>query len=104
MRCHPLIVASFLGALFMPQVHAASVMDEKKELAAISDQLSKLEFLIQRAEERADYRSPRQLNYRALRSDLRDIQSGIDAYLYPSRPIPLPITPLSGDYTVKMDE
>ncbi|GIU42866.1 hypothetical protein TUM4438_10420 [Shewanella sairae] len=90
-----------LLSLSVSSAQAASVMDEKKELAAISDHLTKLEFLIQRAEQRADYRSPRQLDYQALRSDLRDIQSGIDAYLYPSRPMPLPIKPLSGDYTVQ---
>ncbi|WP_394230501.1 integrative conjugative element protein, RAQPRD family [Shewanella colwelliana] len=90
-----------VGLSLLSSAHAASVMDEKKELAAISDQLTKLEFLVQRAENRADYRAARQLDYNALRSDLRDIQSGIDAYLYPKRPQPLPIKPLSGDYTVQ---
>lgn len=83
---------------------AASVEDERRELAAISDQLTKLEFLVQRAERQADYRTPRQMDYDALRSDLRDIQSGIEAYLYPSRPQPLPLRPLSGDYTVRSHE
>lgn len=91
----------FLSLFVSSHVYAASVIDEKHELATISDQLTKLDFLIQRAEQRADYRSIRQFDYPALRSDLRDIQSGISAYLYPSRPIPLPQTPLSGDYTLR---
>ncbi|WP_318419536.1 integrative conjugative element protein, RAQPRD family [Photobacterium leiognathi] len=99
---HAIIKAiCFTSLLISGYSHAVSVIDEKRELATISDHLTKLDFLIQRAEQRADYRSVRQFDYSALRSDLRDIQSGIAAYLYPSRPAPLPQTPLSGDYTVR---
>lgn len=81
---------------------AASVDNEKRELAAINDQFGKLEFLVQRAERNADYRQSRQFDYQSLRSDIRDIQSGIDAYLNPTRPEPLPVQPLGGDYIMRM--
>ena len=96
-----LSVALLLCPLLWPNVAMASVEDERRELAAINDQLSRLEFLIQRAEQAADYRYPRHMDYGLLRSELRTISSGIEAYLTPSRLTPVPITPISGDYLIR---
>ncbi|PSU45754.1 hypothetical protein C9J12_21160 [Photobacterium frigidiphilum] len=81
---------------------AASIDDEKRELAAINDQFGKLEYLVQRAERNADYRQSRQFDYHSLRSDIRDVQSGIDAYLNPTRPEPASVQPLGGDYIMRI--
>ncbi|EGU41184.1 hypothetical protein VII00023_06127 [Vibrio ichthyoenteri ATCC 700023] len=76
----------------------ASVEGEKQELALIQAHLDKLDYLIARAEREADYRSLRQFEYGALKSDIRQIQAGIDDYLHPERAVPRPVTPLGGDY------
>ncbi|MBL1422455.1 MAG: hypothetical protein COC24_018265 [Alphaproteobacteria bacterium] len=88
-------------ALLLTQSPAmASVEDERRELAAINQQLTRLEFLIQRAEQAADYRYSRHMDYGLLRSELSIISSGIDAYLTPSRLTPVPIAPITGDYLI----
>ncbi|RJX68666.1 hypothetical protein DZ860_16870 [Vibrio sinensis] len=77
---------------------SASVESEKQELALIQAHLDKLDYLIARAEREADYRALRQFEYGALKSDIRQIQAGIDDYLHPDRAVPRPVTPLGGDY------
>ncbi|AUI88938.1 hypothetical protein BS333_21395 (plasmid) [Vibrio azureus] len=92
----PLYLGLSLSLLTPPLL--ADVDSERKELNLIIRQLDTLDYLISRAEREADYRSPRQFNYDAFRSDIRTLQAGIDAYLRPHRASPRPITPLGGDY------
>ncbi|GEK15398.1 integrative conjugative element protein, RAQPRD family [Aliivibrio fischeri] len=88
-----------LGAMLLASLPvSASVEGEKQELALIQAHLDKLDYLITRAEREADYRALRQFEYGALKSDLRQIQAGIDDYLHPERAAPRPVTPLGGDY------
>ncbi|ARR47929.1 MULTISPECIES: integrative conjugative element protein, RAQPRD family [Vibrio harveyi group] len=77
---------------------SADVESEQRELALVMAELDTLDYLITRAEREADYRTPRQFDYQALRLDIRTLQAGIHAYLHPERATPKPITPLGGDY------
>ncbi len=80
---------------------SASIDNERQELTLIQTQLNQLDYLISRAEREADYRLPRQFDYQSLRSDVRSIQAGIDAYLRPERIDARPIEPIGGDYVTK---
>jgi len=88
-----------LLALALPV--SASVDNERQELTLIQTQLHQLDYLISRAEREADYRLTRQFDYQSLRSDIRSIQAGIDAYLRPERVDARPIEPIGGDYVSK---
>ena len=77
---------------------SADVESEQRELALVMAELDTLDYLITRAEREADYRTPRQFDYQALRLDIRTLQAGIHAYLHPERATPKPINPLGGDY------
>ncbi len=91
--------AFVLGMALLASVPVkASVEGEQQELALIQAHLDKLDYLIHRAEREADYRSLRQFDYAALKSDIRQLQAGIDDYLHPERAKPKPVTPLGGDY------
>ncbi|MEZ9997910.1 RAQPRD family integrative conjugative element protein [Vibrio sp. 10N.261.46.A3] len=76
----------------------ASAEGERAELELVQAHLGKLHYLIDKAEQEADYRIEHQFHYDALRADLADIESGIAVYLSPERSEARPLRPLSGDY------
>ena len=93
---HWLIVAMLL----ISPTAMATVDGERAELKLIQRHIQKLYYLIDRAEQEAEIRQPHQFYYDALRTDLADIESGIDLYLNPARVGAKPVRPLSGDYVV----
>ncbi|WP_275286844.1 RAQPRD family integrative conjugative element protein [Halomonas elongata] len=82
----------------------ASDIDEiqRRDLALIQTQIEQIKVVVDRIDARQQKTSPENtriyFDTRMLRSDLKSITSGIDAYLAPERLLPRQPMPLNGDY------
>ncbi|MFM9271850.1 RAQPRD family integrative conjugative element protein [Halomonas elongata] len=99
--------ALLLGLLMASSISLsvqASDIDEiqRRDLALIQTQIEQIKVVVDRIDARQQKTSPENtriyFDTRMLRSDLKSITSGIDAYLAPERLLPRQPMPLNGDY------
>ena len=84
--------------LALPNALQADHEAERLTLTQLSQELSRLELLIDRAEREKNPDAEVQFRYDWLRHDLEEVSSGIKSYLTASELTARPVKPLHGKY------